>query len=326
MREPQIWLVLLFAIGLGGAPALALSADEVNRAGVPRELRKASTRLDPAIVKAQVLLARQGFSPGAIDGRDGENYRKAIMRFRLQAGLGPGDRMDQNVWRALGGETATDIVTAYTVTEADRAYDFARRIPRDFARQARMRRLAYTSAQEMFAERFRMSDGLLLALNPRANFRQEGSVLAVLSAGRPLPPEPVLRIDTDKRNSMVIAYGPNDRVLGSYPATIGSDSTPSPEGEYTVARIIRDPTYHYDPKKNFQQERNTRPLVLPRGPNNPVGTVWIGLSRPTFGIHGAPDPSRIGKTSSHGCIRLTNWDAQELAAMVKPGVTVRFVE
>jgi len=135
-----------------------------------------------------------------------------------------------------------------------------------------------------------------------------------------------LRIDAVKSTGMVLVFGAEDRLLASYPATIGNTRTPSPSGEYTVERVAKNPNYTYDPDKNFLQGDNTETLVLPPGPNGPVGTVWIALSKPTFGIHGTPEPALVSKTTSHGCVRLTNWDAEELAELVKPGVLVRFVE
>ncbi|WP_082617676.1 L,D-transpeptidase family protein [Bosea sp. Root670] len=306
--------------------ARALTADEINRADMPTSSTARKAKPAAALVKMQTLLARQGISPGEIDGMDGENYRKAIAQYRRRENLGSGDVVDEATWRALGGDRSQDIVISYSVAKADARYVFSKRIPRDYARQARMRRLAYSSAPEMFAERFRMGKGLFRALNPRADYRVAGTALQVIAADRAAPGAEATLIKADKRTGIVAAYGSQGEMIASYPATIGSSDTPSPEGEYQVARIVRQPTYHYDPVKNFQQGRNTRRLVLPRGPNNPVGSIWIGLSKPTFGIHGTPEPSRIGKASSHGCVRLTNWDAEDLARMVKPGTVVRFTE
>lgn len=322
-------LVLFFACL--AAPAMALTAEDINRADFTVEVRadgKETMAREPSafIAKAQALLSRRSISPGVIDGIDGENYRKAVAQFRRQERLGEGDALDEAVWRALGGEAAADIVTEYVVSGKDASTRFASRIPRDYARQAAMKRLAYTSAEEMLAERFHMSETLLATLNPKARFGTAGERLLVVSVERKPPAEPVERIDAVKSTGMVVVYGPGEAILASYPATIGSGETPSPSGEYKVARIATNPTYHYDPEKNFQQGRNRRKLVLPKGPNNPVGTVWIALSKPTFGIHGTPEPSQVSKTSSHGCIRLTNWDAEELAGMVRPGVPVRFVD
>lgn len=317
-----LFLLLVTAVA---APAHALTADEVNKASFRRDIRK-KARLDATIVKAQVLLSRKGISPGVIDGRDGENYRKALAQFRRQEALGEGDGLDTKTWLALGGDQAGDIVSDYRITAKDAAYRYAKRIPRDYARQARMTRLSYKNAPEMFAERFHMSEDLLKRLNPRGTYRKADTSLSVVQVARPSDPGTAQRVEAVKRTGMLVVYGPEDKILASYPATIGSDDTPSPAGDYEIERVAKNPTYHYDPEKNFQQGKNTQKLVLPRGPNNPVGTVWIGLSKPTFGIHGTPEPSQVSKTSSHGCVRLTNWDAEHLAEMVKPGVVVRFID
>ncbi|PZO01423.1 MAG: hypothetical protein DCF30_07415 [Hyphomicrobiales bacterium] len=274
----------------------------------------------------QVLLSRRSVSPGVIDGIDGENFRKAVAQFRRQQNLPPGDEIDQLAWLSLGGEAANDVIAEYVLTEKDISYDFADEIPRDYAKQAKMKRLSYTSPAERLGERFHMSEALLGALNPKQAFSEAGERLLVASVRRSPEKGAALRIDAVKSTGMVLVFGAQDVVLASYPATIGSETTPSPSGEYVVERIARNPNYTYDPEKNFQQGKNTETLVLPPGPNGPVGTVWIALSKPTFGIHGTPEPAKVSKTTSHGCIRLTNWDAEELADLVKPGVAVRFVD
>lgn len=304
----------------------ALTADQVNQAGRPAAAKGKMTRPNAAIVKAQVLLARQGVSPGEIDGLDGDNYRKAIDHFRRRENLGTGEIIDSPTWQALKGDVSVDIVSGYEVTKEDIKTRFVRRIPHDYARQARMKRLGYKNAQEMLAERFHMSEGLLGVLNPRTRYRKSGEAVHVLSVGRTLPAGEAVMVEANKANGMIRAMDATGKVIALYPATIGSEDTPSPEGELQVVRVVKNPTYHYDPVKNFQQGKNKRRLVLPRGPNNPVGTVWIELSKPTFGIHGTPEPSKISKASSHGCVRLTNWDAEELAQLVRPGTTVRFVD
>lgn len=320
---PGLALVMLLASLL---PARALTADEINTATFRGEPRKSPKAPDAFIVKAQVLLARRNISPGEIDGMDGENYRKAIAQFRLQNRLGTGDRMDEPLWIALGGPEAGEVVGTYKLTAKDAEAKLPRRIPQDFARQAKMKRLDYTTPREMLAERFHMSPALLAALNPKAKFRAKGEEIKVVSIDRKPPEGPVERLEAVKATGMLVVYGKDDVILASYPATIGNDREPSPQGDHKVKRIAHDPPYHYDPEKNFQQGQNRKKLVLPPGPNNPAGTVWIGLSKPTFGIHGTPEPSKVSKTSSHGCVRLTNWDVEELAAMLKPGVAMRFVE
>lgn len=226
----------------------------------------------------------------------------------------------------LGGDAITDVIVPYEIAKADARYRFVKRLPRDYSRQAKLRRLSYTSAKEMFAERFHMSEVLLVALNPKVRMTTAGSEMHVASPGRDIQKGAATRIEAVKSTGMVTVYGADNRILASYPATIGSEETPSPSGEHTVIRVVRNPDYTYDPEKNFQQGSNRKKLTLPPGRNGPVGSVWVALSKPTFGIHGTPEPSKVSKTTSHGCIRLTNWDAEELADLVKPGVPVRFVD
>ena len=308
------------------SPAMALTAEDVNAVTLADRKKPAASGPNPFIVKAQVLLSRRSVSPGVIDGIDGENFRKAVAQFRRQESLPAGDEIDELAWQSLGGDTANDVIAEYALTDKDAAYDFVDEIPRDYAKQAKMKRLSYTSPQEMLGERFHMSETLLGALNPKQPFSESGARLLVASVRRSPEKGAALRIDAVKSTGMVIVFGAKDKVLASYPATIGSENTPSPSGDYTVERIARNPNYTYDPEKNFQQGKNTETLVLPPGPNGPVGTVWIALSKPTFGIHGTPEPAKVSKSTSHGCVRLTNWDAEELADLVKPGVTVRFVD
>ncbi len=312
------------------APALALSPEQVNQATLAdhqkQERADAKGGPDPFIVKAQVLLSRRSISPGVIDGIDGENFRKAVAQFRRQAQLPDSDAIDEATWQALGGDTFADAIGTYVLTEKDAAYDFAEEIPTDYAKQARMKRLSYTSPEEMLGERFHMSEALLAALNRKQAMREAGARVHVASVRRSPEKGSAQWIDAVKSTGMVLVYGAGNELLASYPATIGSEDTPSPSGEHSIERIARNPGYTYDPDKNFQQGKNKERLELPPGPNGPVGTVWIALSKPTFGIHGTPEPTKVSKTGSHGCIRLTNWDAEELADLVKPGVTVRFVE
>lgn len=306
--------------------ALALTPEAINAANFADSGAKPETGPDPFIVKLQVLLSRRSISPGVIDGLDGENVRKAVAQFRRQERLAPGDEIDAQAWAILAGDQVDDVIGAYRVSEKDSAYEFADGIPRDYAKQAEMKRLAYVSPKEMLAERFHMSEGLLAALNPSADFGKTGEALAVVNVRRALEKGSARRLEAVKSTGMLVAYGEGDAIIASYPATIGSEATPSPSGDHTIERVARNPNYTYDPEKNFQQGRNTERMILPPGPNGPVGTIWIALSKPTFGIHGTPEPSKVSKTSSHGCVRLTNWDAEELAQLVAPGIPVRFVD
>jgi lipoprotein-anchoring transpeptidase ErfK/SrfK len=216
-------------------------------------------------------------------------------------------------------------IVNYTITAADAAGPYVAAIPDDYSQKAQLPAMSFTSVTESLAERFHMDETYLKELNPGVDFTVPGSIIKVIDPGKPKAGS-VARIVAHKGIKQVFAYDETGTLVAAYPATIGSSDTPSPSGIHTVERIALNPGYTYNPKINFQQGQNTQILQIPPGPNGPVGTVWIALSKPTYGIHGTPEPSKIGKTNSHGCIRLTNWDATELAKMVKPGVVVEFAE
>ncbi|MCO5145621.1 MAG: L,D-transpeptidase family protein [Aquamicrobium sp.] len=276
------------------------------------------------VAKIQILLDRLGVSPGVIDGRMGDNVNKAISAWREMTGEAL-RTYDKEFIDARLAETGGDPFTTYEITPTDVAGPYVASVPEDYSKKAQMERLSFTSVPEMLAERFHMDEKYLRALNPGAAFDRPGTRIRVINPGAAKKGE-VARIVADKGRKQVRAYDARGKLVVAYPATIGSAATPSPTGTHTVERVALDPEYTYNPKINFQQGDNTKVLRIPPGPNGPVGTVWIALSKPTYGIHGTPEPSKIGKTESNGCIRLTNWDAQELAKMVKQGVTVEFVE
>ena len=332
MRAALFALLLLFlspaaAEAQEAVPAavVALTVDTINNAdlaSIAATYVPASDKPhpDPAIVRLQVLLDRAGASPGVIDGFDGENVRKAVLAFEQMHGLPPDGLLDPDVLAAL--EAGEPVIGDYEVTANDVA-DVGAPIPKDYAEQATREFLGYASITEELGERFHMDVDLLKALNPGATYAA-GERILVAAYGPDLTGE-VARIEADKSLRQVRAYDAGDHLIAAYPATIGSEDTPSPVGTYEVKGVARMPVYSYNPELNFQQGKNTAKLTIPPGPNNPVGSVWIDLSKPSYGIHGTPEPSLIDKTSSHGCVRLTNWDANELAGMVKPGVEVAFV-
>jgi len=271
----------------------------------------------------QVVLDRAGFSPGVIDGKWGSNVANAMAAWKEARGenrLANAAALDQELQKTGGAALFN-----YTLTVADVSGPFAAAIPVDYARKAQLERLAFTSVEEKIAEKFHMSEAYLRELNPGKNFRKSGTRIRVAAPGT-VARNKVHYIVADKSREQVRAYNRNGGLVTAYPATIGSASTPSPSGTHSVERIALNPNYTYNPKINFKQGDNDKILTIPPGPNGPVGSVWIALSKPTYGIHGTPNPDTIGKTNSHGCIRLTNWDAQELAKLVTKGVTVEFKE
>ena len=276
------------------------------------------------ITALQVFLDREGFSPGVIDGRMGSNVTKAIEAWQQATGetLDPNNTEDILERLRFNGGLP---ITTYTITAADAAGPYVASIPEDYAHKAMLPHLSFTSITEMLGEKFHMDENYLRELNPGVDFTIPGTTIKVINPGANKTGK-VARIIADKGRKQVLAYDDAGNLIAAYPASIGSADTPSPSGTVSVERIAFDPGYTYNPKINFQQGANDKILQLQPGPNGPVGTVWIALSRPTYGIHGTPEPSKIGKTQSHGCIRLTNWDATELGKMVSPGVTVEFVD
>jgi len=278
------------------------------------------------LLRAQVLLDRAGFSPGVIDGRYGENVRQALAAFQKSKGLQGSGVLDQQTWAELNAPAGPAVLARYTITREDVGGPFIQAVPDKLTEQAALDQMGYTSAAELIAERFHMDEDLLRALNPGETFTGAGVQVIVANPARPEITAQVARIEVDAGDKAVMAYDSAGNLLAFYPATIGSSEYPSPSGTMKVNGVSRRPDYVYDPKKlDYAREEVTRKLVVPPGPNNPVGLVWIDLSKPTYGIHGTPDPDVIGKTQSHGCVRLTNWDAWALAAAVKPGVKVNFV-
>lgn len=287
----------------------------------------------PVFAKLQVLLNRHHASPGPIDGaigskttlKDGKNNTvKAISAFQTINNLPVTGVLDDATWQSLNSNNSEPVFVEYTITEDDLKGPYAP-TPPDYADQAKMKGLYYNRVTEMLAEKFHMDEGFLKQLNPQATFKKSGETIIVTNARNDLP-EDIHLIIAHKAAKQLYLFNSQNKMIASFPATIGSSDTPSPSGTYTVKNIAPNPWYGYDPKNFIQGNNKNKKLQLPPGPNNPVGNMWIGLSKPSFGIHGTPNPSTISKTASHGCIRLTNWDANDLSKRIKTGITVKFLE
>lgn len=309
---------------------LLLSSDAAPSDDVSQNIEKArphdngSTSSPTLVIRAQTLLDRAHFSPGEIDGRNGANLKAAIAAYTEAHGLPISEEIDDALLNSLAAGDRGPVLQHYTITPGDAKGPFIGVVPKDLRLLARLKMPAYGDPLEALAEKFHMSPELLQTLNPNADFSTAGTVLLVVRPStQPLPP--VARLEVDKTANQVRAYGESDDLVAIFPATVGSSELPAPSGSLHVVFVSHNPHYHYDPKKLSWGPKSAGRLTINPGPNNPVGTAWIALSRSGFGIHGAPEPRLIGKSASHGCVRLTNWDAALLGAAVAEGTPVQFV-
>jgi lipoprotein-anchoring transpeptidase ErfK/SrfK len=353
MRKTPIWLAVA-AFLASGPIAQSAWAGRHHHAAAARApaahkqatARKQTPAIDQNVLQAEVLLDRAGFSPGPIDGRDGDNFAKALHAFQQVNGLQAG-ALDQATLEKLGQVGGGPALGEYTIQPQDVAGPFVAQIPRQFDEMAQLPQLAYHNPRQLIAAKFHMSEGLLAALNPGKNFAEAGTVLSVANVPQggndpavvaqelhqhrgntgssTAPGQAAARVVVDKANRSVQVFSADNRLLAFLPASIGSAEKPAPSGRFQVTRVDYDPTYTYDPAYHFKEQKTQSKVTVKPGPNNPVGVVWIALSAKGYGIHGTPDPDAIGKTQSHGCIRLTNWDALTLARLVKKGTPVDFV-
>jgi len=301
------------------------------RTNAPREVVVAGTNeVDSARwslpatnrIALQIALAARGISSGSIDGLPGAQTESAIRAFQLQQGLEPTGRPNPETLRRLqpGGRC----LTARRITEADLAR--IRPIPTTWLGKSQTPRLDYESVLELVAEEAQSHPRLIRQLNPSVNFDalQPGVELVVPKIETPpVRQASVVRINLSQR--WLRAFDDRGLLLLHFPCSIGRIAEKRPVGELQVLVTAKDPNYTFDPAV-FPESAEARgirtKLILPPGPNNPVGVAWIGLNRPGFGIHGTPGPEQVGRTESHGCFRLANWNAELLRRRVKPGITV----
>ncbi|MBE1525688.1 lipoprotein-anchoring transpeptidase ErfK/SrfK [Sphingopyxis sp. OAS728] len=301
---------------------------------------------DPPILRAQVLLDHLGLSPGVIDGKEGQSYVAALRGFQEAQGLEESGKLDAATEKALQQGRNVPATRLVVIPAGFAKGPFVPAFPKDAADQSKLPALGYRNLTEALAERFHTTPETLVALN---------SPSTLVGAGRPFRVPNIPDIDratlgedargwngtlerlgvaptqvaaakvvVDKSEGVLKVYDDGDKLVAQFPATMGSSHDPLPIGKWKIQGVSRNPDFHYNPKLFWDVSNNKEAVLLQPGPNSPVGVVWLDLNKPHYGIHGTSEPHTIGRAESHGCVRLTNWDAARLAQMVKPGTPAIF--
>lgn len=279
-------------------------------------------QVDARIIELQVLLDRANISPGEIDGKYKPGLDMMLSAYADKSGLSTTPWLLE-FWLKLSLSSAEPYLAEYTVRNEDVEGPFIALPPR-LEDMQHLKTASYTTILEALAEKFHMSESLLNHLNPSASF-QAGEKIWVANVSTKIKRQMASRVDVDVEQKTVRAYSVNGDLIAYFPASVGNDEKPSPSGTLKVTAIVSQPDFHYNPRYRFKEISTNKPFQIKAGPNNPLGATWIALSKPSYGIHGTPDPSGIGRDSSHGCVRLTNWDAKRLAQMLMKGTPVRFL-
>lgn len=302
--------------------------------------------VDQRVLGAQVMLDRLGFGPGVIDGRDGSSFKAALQGYQESNGIPVTGKLDEATGKLLAQYRGMPTILDVTLTPEILAGPFVGPIPAKENDQAKLKALGYSDIMEKLGEMYHTTPATLVALNAPGAALTPGSVLHVpnvVPPGAPVPPDlkpewrdtlgmlnvsaaqpKAAKIVVDKSDGVLRVVDEAGKLIAQFPATTGSAHDPLPIGTWKIQGISYNPTFHFNPKLFWDAKPGETTALLPAGPNGPVGVVWMDLNKAHYGIHGTPRPENIGKTESHGCIRLTNWDAARLTMMVKPGMPVIF--
>lgn len=291
------------------------AVEAVNHARLARHV---AHHFSNAVLRAQILLDRAHFSPGEIDGHFDRNMAEALKGYQAAQGLPVTGRLDAATWKALTEHDPAPVLEAYTLVDSDLVGPFVHRIPARIDDQANLPCTCYTSPLEELGEKFHINPALLARFNRHKALHVGATIIAPMIHVNP-PGSRAAKVVVTAHSKTVAVLDADGHILAQYPATIGSSHDPLPVGDWKIRGVAHHPKYHYNPVHFWDANPNDGKATVPPGPNNPVGAVWTQLSIPHYGIHGTPAPGMIGKSYSHGCIRLTNWDALEFSKMVRPG-------
>lgn len=304
------------------------------------------SEINGTIFHAQVLLSAAGFSPGVIDGKDGSLFKEAIRGFQQSRGLRPNGQLDAPTRRALlqdGRSSTVHVKLGRSDISGDYVYPF----PRKPEGQAKLERASYRNMLEEVAERYHTTPRVIVALNGPTALIGIGQTLRLPNVlptstnygGSPLKEEHrawfvKLNVDAnvprgsyvvvDKSEGQLKVMDESDRLVAQFPVTTGSEHDPLPLGRWKVPTYSFLPPFHYQPDLFWDVDDSKDEKMLPPGPNGLVGVAWLDLSKEHYGIHGTNEPQNIGKTESHGCLRMTNWDVLKLSRMLNPGFLAVF--
>jgi lipoprotein-anchoring transpeptidase ErfK/SrfK len=321
-----------FAIAILAGAALLAASDAPGTAPFDPGAVNSAQTLDtvgpqfqgPAALRAQILLGRAHFSPAEIDGRYGDNLRAALYGFQASRKLPLSGIVDAATWQALNVDTQPTLVS-YTVMPQDVSGPFVD-IPGRLDEQADLECTCYRNAEEELGEHFHVNPALLARMNPGKDVTKAGEEILVPNVLVDFHPPMAAAVVVSKSNAAVTAFAADGSIIAQYPATMGSEHDPLPIGMWRIARVKHNPWFYYNPKLFWNASPDDARAKIPPGPNNPVGLVWMGLTKEHYGIHGTPAPDKIGHAQSHGCIRLTNWDAVELSGIAHKGTPVNLTE
>lgn len=329
------------------------SANGAQKADLATAMKFAGTKGDvpplPAALEmlpVQLALDRLGFSPGVLDGKNGSSLKLALEGFQEANGLTTSGALDDATKEALAKANVIAPTRLVSIPALFANQTFYPDFPKGAAEQAKLPALGYRSLMEALAERFHTTPETLVALNaadtkigagrfivvpnipevapPSSELSARGWDKTLLSLGLAGDQPDVNSILVDKSGGWLRTLDKEGEIIGQFPVTTGSAYDPLPIGNWTIKGVARNPDFHYNPKLFWDVSDTQEKQLLKPGPNSPVGVVWIDLSKPHYGIHGTAEPATIGRSESHGCVRLTNWDAARLADMVKPGTKVVF--